>query len=308
MKVPLVSIFGASNETPEDETLSALYDRFLVRILVNFVEDENAFSKIVFGKAGSIAIKTKLSIKELELISKSAKKVKVPKAVQEMIITLKHNLAEIGVILSDRRWKQLVGFLKTLTSVSNRSNVQETDLLILQEMLWNEPAQIEAIKNIVWNVVVSAERDADALQIDVKNTLSTLKKTCMKTVQKKDNYGYDTRETEQKKIEMNEVSFNMYMKQIRELEKDLKLARKKVGDRRKKYETQLVDNIWVEASGLIEDVETELTGLSKVESDLSALRLNVEGWPIEGDKEEEDEEDDREGGRRGGGAQRRRRR
>jgi MoxR-like ATPase len=292
MKVPLVSIFGASNETPEDETLNALYDRFLVRVLVNFVEEDDSFSNIVFGKAGSLPIKTKLSINELEALLKFAQKVKVPKTVQEMVFVLKRNLSEIGVVLSDRRWKQLVGFLKTLVTASNRNNVQETDLLILQEMLWDEPSQIVGIRDIVWNTVVAAEHDAETLHTDVKSTKATFEKSHTKRVKKKDEYGRETSKTEKKKIELNEVSFKMYIKQIRELEKSLKSARKKVGDRRKKYEQQLKGHIWIQAAGLIEDVEKELTELAKVDELLASLRSTIEEWPKEGDVDNEDEEED----------------
>ncbi|MHA1950663.1 MAG: AAA family ATPase [Candidatus Thorarchaeota archaeon] len=298
MEVPLISIFGASNETPEDETLSALYDRFLVRVLVKFVEEDESFSSIVFGKAGSIPIKTKLSIKELESLSKSAQKVKVPKSVQEMILVLKRDLAEIGVVLSDRRWKQLIGFLKTMAAASNRRNVQETDLLILQEMLWDEPSQISGIRDTVWNAVVAAEHDAETLRDDVEQTKAALEKAHLKKVKVKDNYGYDTRKTKKKKVSLSKVNFNMYMKQIRELEKSLKSGRKKVGDRRKKYEQQLKGNIWIQTAGLIEDVEKELTELAKVDESLVTLRSSIENWPKEDANGNEEEEDDKEQRRR----------
>lgn len=299
MKVPLISIFGASNETPEDETLGALYDRFLVRVLVNFVEEDESFSSIVFGKAGSVPIKTKLSIKELETLSIFAKKVRVPKEIQEMIIVLKRNLSEIGIILSDRRWKQLVGFLRTLAAASNRNSVYETDLLILQEMLWDEPSQIAGIRDIVWNAVVAAEHDAETLKDDVESTKSTFEKAHSKRVKTKDRYGDETGKTKKQKIKLNDVSFRMYMTQIRDLDKSLKSARIKVSDRRKKYEQQLKGNIWIEAIGLIEDVEKELTELVQVDGSLISLRSTIEEWPKEGDgKEEDDDEDDEDDGRR----------
>ena len=296
MKVPLISIFGASNETPEDETLNALYDRFLVRVLVNFVEEDDSFSNIVFGKAGSLPIKTKLSINELESLSKFAQKVKIPIAVQEMVILLKRNLTEIGVVLSDRRWKQLVGFLKTLAAASNRNKVQEVDLLILQEMLWDEPSQINAIRDVVWNVVVAAEHDADTLQTDVKSTKTAFEKGYLKRVKKTDSYGRETGKTEKQKIGLDDVNYRMYIKQTRELEKSLESARKKVSERRKKYEQQLKGHIWIQATGLIEDVEKELTDLTKIDESLISLRSTIEEWPKEGDvaveEDEEEEEDD----------------
>ena len=37
VKVPLLTLFGASNELPEEEELTALYDRFLLRFVVGYI-------------------------------------------------------------------------------------------------------------------------------------------------------------------------------------------------------------------------------------------------------------------------------
>ncbi|MHA1882861.1 MAG: AAA family ATPase [Candidatus Thorarchaeota archaeon] len=288
MKVPLRSIFGASNETPEDETLNALYDRFLVRILVNYVEQDESFSSIVFGKAGTIPIKTKLSIKELDSLSKFAAKVKVPRDVQEMIFVLKRKLSEIGVVLSDRRWKHLVGFLKTLAAASNRNMVQETDLLILQDMLWDEPSQIKAINDVIWEIVVADEHAAEELLKDVKGTKDAFVKHHMR--KQEDRYGYG--KSKKVKVPVDEINLKMIMKQIKEIEKNLQSARKKVRDRRKKYEEQLLNNQWIDPVGLVDDIEKEMSELVKVDESLSKFHQTIQDWPKEEDNDEEEEDDD----------------
>jgi MoxR-like ATPase len=290
MKVPLRSIFGASNETPEDDTLSALYDRFLVRVIVNFVEQDESFSSIVFGKAGTIPIKTKLTIKELDSLAKSAKSINVPKPTQEMVLVLKRKLAEIGVVLSDRRWKQVIGLLKTMAAAGKRRSVQETDLLVLQEMLWDEPSQIDGIRRIVWETVVAAEHDARDLANDVKMTREAFEKNHLKTV----NGYYSSRPKKREKVPVDEVNFKMIMQQIRGIEKSLKSGKKRVTNRRKKYEAQISQNFWIESSGLIDSVDKEIVELSKVEEALTSLRSEIEGWPKEEDTVLDDEDEDDE--------------
>src|SRR3977135_2301944 len=39
-QVPLLTLFGASNELPEDDELLALYDRFLVRFVVGYINED----------------------------------------------------------------------------------------------------------------------------------------------------------------------------------------------------------------------------------------------------------------------------
>ena len=41
--VPLLTLFGASNELPEDDELLALYDRFLLRFAVDYIQEDFRF-------------------------------------------------------------------------------------------------------------------------------------------------------------------------------------------------------------------------------------------------------------------------
>ncbi len=44
IKTPLMTVIGASNETP-DEELSAFYSRFLVKVFVNYLSDQSLFMR-----------------------------------------------------------------------------------------------------------------------------------------------------------------------------------------------------------------------------------------------------------------------
>src|SRR6266550_8179895 len=45
--VPLLTLFGASNELPEEEELTSLYDRFLVRFVVNYIAEDFRFLRML---------------------------------------------------------------------------------------------------------------------------------------------------------------------------------------------------------------------------------------------------------------------
>jgi len=48
IKIPLICLFGASNELPsEEDNLDALYDRFLLRYLVDYIEEDFRFLKML---------------------------------------------------------------------------------------------------------------------------------------------------------------------------------------------------------------------------------------------------------------------
>ena len=45
--VPLLTLFGASNELPEEEELTALYDRFLLRFVVGYISEDFRFLRML---------------------------------------------------------------------------------------------------------------------------------------------------------------------------------------------------------------------------------------------------------------------
>jgi MoxR-like ATPase len=51
IKVPLLTLFGASNELPEEEELTALYDRFLVRFVVGYIVEDFRFLRMLESQA-----------------------------------------------------------------------------------------------------------------------------------------------------------------------------------------------------------------------------------------------------------------
>src|SRR5271163_4516265 len=49
VRVPLITLFGASNELPDEEELTALYDRFMLRFLADYIGEEFRFLKMMAG-------------------------------------------------------------------------------------------------------------------------------------------------------------------------------------------------------------------------------------------------------------------
>ena len=48
VRIPLISLFGASNELPsEEDELEALYDRFLLRYVVDYIKEDFRFLKML---------------------------------------------------------------------------------------------------------------------------------------------------------------------------------------------------------------------------------------------------------------------
>src|SRR6266851_3974468 len=121
--VPLVTMFGASNELPDEEELTALYDRFMLRFAVDYIGEEFHFLRML-ESARSIE-KTRLSFDELEQLRSATAAVAVPSPVFRRLADIRAELARNQIIVSDRRWKNSVAILQAHAFLLGRS--QATD-------------------------------------------------------------------------------------------------------------------------------------------------------------------------------------
>src|SRR5215472_1592559 len=87
---PLITMFGASNELPDEEELSALYDRFMFRFITGYITEDFHFLKMLDGARPES--RTTLSFAELSAIAGSVATVKVPGAVLNEIAELRRSL------------------------------------------------------------------------------------------------------------------------------------------------------------------------------------------------------------------------
>src|SRR6266853_4411725 len=88
--VPLITMFGASNELPDEEELTALFDRFMLRFMVDYIGEDFRFLKMLEGIVP--ATRTVLSFAELEELRAYAAEVKVPGPILESIAQVRREL------------------------------------------------------------------------------------------------------------------------------------------------------------------------------------------------------------------------
>ena len=92
--VPLVSLFGASNELPEGKEVEALWDRFLVRFQVDYLLRPSSL-KAVFS-AGDPTVSSRLDLKTLRAMQGQVAKVKVTDATVDALIAIRDALKAEG--------------------------------------------------------------------------------------------------------------------------------------------------------------------------------------------------------------------
>ena len=159
-RTPLISVVGASNEVPVDEALMAFYDRFLVRVPVAAVSDA-AFTDLLALQAASAEPAQALTRDELAGWLTQRDAVVLGKDVVAHLHTLRGVAAAQGITVSDRRWRQLVGLLRSAAFTEGRAQVDALDLWLLPYVVAQQPQQVAALQDwFVAEVAQAAPQDA----------------------------------------------------------------------------------------------------------------------------------------------------
>ncbi|RQW64793.1 ATPase RavA domain-containing protein [Vibrio viridaestus] len=160
-KVPMRLLVAASNELPEEDSgLDALYDRLLVRLFVNRIQEKNNFrSLLTVGTPQETKIPADLAISDEEYHHwlEDLQSIPLSDDIFEKLYQLKSMVESLesdssdpeAYYVSDRRWKKAVKLLKASAYFNGRSELNPLDLLLLKDCLWNSPTTREKIIDVV---------------------------------------------------------------------------------------------------------------------------------------------------------------
>ena len=166
--LPLKAIISASNELPaEGEGLEALWDRFLVRYIVEPISQRHIFLNLLTKKDEPCVVDEQLvfSNEEYTNILQQAQQIAVPPLICNIICDIREILtdqkktaeampASTIPYVSDRRWRKIMGILRMSALLNGRWEVNPSDCLLLEHMLWDTDEQIVAIRNLVASCIV----------------------------------------------------------------------------------------------------------------------------------------------------------
>lgn len=149
--VPLITMFGASNESPEPgDPLMPLHDRFIFRVEVEYLKDNknvmSMFENFIIKRNGKMAMNhTTISIDEIKALQMSARSMPIPKSVLKeyanMIAKFKQ-ANSVSLVISDRRKNECLKILQGTAAFSGRSCVGYEDFRLLPYAFWETREQL----------------------------------------------------------------------------------------------------------------------------------------------------------------------
>lgn len=157
-RVPLLSLFGASNEIPNDDALEAIYDRFLIRIYSDNLDGYHFQGLIDKGLAYERArlADTAAATQRALLDSRALHQLHTALPAQlnftpEFIAQYKNLVFQIrneGVSLSDRRVVKLLKLFTASALFEGRATPNDADFFVLKH-IWNNLDQREILRDII---------------------------------------------------------------------------------------------------------------------------------------------------------------
>jgi MoxR-like ATPase len=163
--VPLQIAVGASNELPEDrEELAALWDRFLLRFVIDPLRDDSAFTTMLTLPATPTPTVT-LDPATLAAAQAACAQVAVDPALPTLA-ALRRALAQEGLAASDRRWHDAVAILRANAWLRGQTAVTDDTLDVLADILWDTPDQRPTVARTVLQVISPYDREAQDLLDD----------------------------------------------------------------------------------------------------------------------------------------------
>jgi MoxR-like ATPase len=161
LSVPLLTLFGASNELPEDDELMALYDRFLLRFVVSYIAEDFRFLRML--ESAVPAERTTLSLSELGAIQSQVRSVALPAFVYRTITDIRRELKKKNLEASDRRYRQSLSLLQAHAYLAGRPAVDESDLYFLEHVLWRDPQEQNEVRNTIRELLLGYEEEVKEL-------------------------------------------------------------------------------------------------------------------------------------------------
>lgn len=169
MDVPLKALFAASNELPaKGKGLEALYDRFVLRLSVDFIKNEEDFFEMIDQPAHEkFTIKDDdkkllISNKELKEWATEIDKVSLSEVSKQVISAIRKEMTLLNDSMSeedkkngelfevgDRRWKKIAHILKTSAFLNDRTEVDLMDCSLIENCIWGTKKQQKKAREIV---------------------------------------------------------------------------------------------------------------------------------------------------------------
>lgn len=152
-RLPLLSLFSASNHLPEEDALRALFDRFLLRCQVDNLPRAATPRLLEAGWALEQASVSEapVSADDLRQLAKALYEVDLT-GVRELYTEVIHKIRDLGIAFSDRRAVKAQKLVAASALLCARTTAEASDLWVLR-YVWDRAEQVGPLRGLIQGVL-----------------------------------------------------------------------------------------------------------------------------------------------------------
>lgn len=180
LDVPLISVFGMSNEMYEGPALAAFDSRWTFKHEVTYLSEKEAFSKMIDStRDGSVPDISQFGITVDEILAAQAelRNVAWAEGCTDILWQLREEFRREGLPFDDRKAVWIArDVLPAEAMMQGRDYVDTEDFAILQHCLWQNPETINQVRSIILKIANPMQDEVDRLVKSARDTFKNAQK------------------------------------------------------------------------------------------------------------------------------------
>lgn len=175
IKCPTVAVFAASNEVPLDRASRPIYDRFLLRYNVSYLNSKSSIHQLFKNSLtwSDREVPEKMTPEELEFLQKRVASVEIPFEVQALVIKVRDTIKKMKISVSDRRLVKSLKIIQAHAFLNGRHVAEPIDVSVLGDILWDDPMIAPKVRSAVMSLTDAGSGDLETMLNSAINIAKT---------------------------------------------------------------------------------------------------------------------------------------
>ena len=178
--VPLICVFGASNELYDGPALDAFHSRWTFKHEVDYVSEKESFTSMITSTRQRSSVDIShigLEIEELRSAHELMKTISLPDQCVEVLWNLRDSFRQEDIIVDDRKMVWIAReVLPAEALIQGRDYVDIEDFAVLAHCLWDDIKDRDRIRAMILKIANPLKDEIDRLVSAARGALKTAQK------------------------------------------------------------------------------------------------------------------------------------